>query len=596
MVNRRQELLADVHASTDDHARLVFADFLEDEGDHDRALLIRRQCELAALPAWDRRATEARWEVERLLAEHGDAWRAALPELAGVTWLEFERGFITTAQVETPAALYEHAEAIRIANPAITTIAIAKFAEVEAPAPPGNLSWLRRIRLDGSSDLEARPQETLLDQVEELELRDIEGWAAQYLFVPHRDVVPLRRLVVRDEHALGGPIATWLATTPRAKHLRELRIGTSWIDHDTGYYSDPTLRFAGATALASCGLAELELLEVGRQRVSSPGLAAILSTAPEVRELDASACELTTFDALALPGAALVRLDLSLNAIRDDGMPAILASPRVTALESLRLDTCELGAGAIVALIESPCWQTLRVLDLSRNPLGVAGAAALAASARPAQLHTLKVANCDLDDGAAHLLGAIEWLDQLVVVDLAANTVATELVAALAGVRALDLAGTVLVGERERRFAGIWQRAVELDLAGLSLGGILADAAPALQRLSLAGCSVAVPQIEQLLSPSFPVLQRLNLAGCDLQHDELIALLAQQPRTSVRELDLRRMAWTPDQLLQLARAKPPWISLKLNGEPWNYPDELGEELERLLGDNWQWHPDDPRDY
>lgn len=590
MVNRKDELLA---AIDDDQTRLVYADFLEDEGDHDRALLIRRQCEAAALPAWDRRAIEARWEADRLVAEHGDAWRAELPVIPGVKWLGFERGFIASVEVDNLATLYAHQEAIAAAAPVVTKVAFAMFDEREIPVPDGGVPWLRTIALRSSPNLNAAATGSLLEQVEELELQAVHGWTIGRILTEQTGDVPLRRVVLTGDHALGGSVGTWLAANPRAKHLRELRSGTTWIDHDTGYFNDPTLREQGAAALARTPLNDLVVLELARQRVTSAGLATLLAATPNVRELDASACELVGLQAFAHPGASLVRLDLSHNHLRDEGLVSLLAYPRAATLESLRLDTCELGEDAVAALVASPCWQTLRVLDLSRNPLGVAGAAALAAAPRPAHLHTLKLANCDLDDGAARVLASGEWLDQLLAVDLSSNTVATELVAALTGVRVILLAGAILVGDRERMLAPIWPRAVEVDLSGVSLGRLLPDTAPELQRLSLSGCTLNFPEIAYLLAPEFPHLHHLNLAGCEVARDELVTRLVEHGAGAVRELDLRRTEFTPEQVLMLARALAPRVDLKLHGAPWTYPPKIREELARLIGPHWYSHADDP---
>src|SRR4051812_6279613 len=78
----------------DDGVRLVYADWLEENGNPERAEFIRAQIELnrydpedpARLPALSRQHT--------LLYKHNNAWRRELPPLPpNVEWGHFRRGF-----------------------------------------------------------------------------------------------------------------------------------------------------------------------------------------------------------------------------------------------------------------------------------------------------------------------------------------------------------------------------------------------------------------------------------------------------------------------------------------------------------------------
>jgi uncharacterized protein (TIGR02996 family) len=85
----------------DDTPRLVYADWLQENGQAERAEFIRLQCEAWHLcPAYPT-VTEARNAASRLLKQHGDAWHAELPVVAGVTWSDlFIRGFVNSAWVK----------------------------------------------------------------------------------------------------------------------------------------------------------------------------------------------------------------------------------------------------------------------------------------------------------------------------------------------------------------------------------------------------------------------------------------------------------------------------------------------------------------
>jgi uncharacterized protein (TIGR02996 family) len=85
---RRAFLEAICAAPEDDTPRLVFADWLDDNGEPERAEFIRVQCALARLRADTRFAFPLRCDPRRdglearqqlLLARHGQRWLADLP-------------------------------------------------------------------------------------------------------------------------------------------------------------------------------------------------------------------------------------------------------------------------------------------------------------------------------------------------------------------------------------------------------------------------------------------------------------------------------------------------------------------------------------
>src|SRR4051812_32708846 len=75
----------------DDVPRLVYADWLDDQGEHDRAEFIRTQLELARLPEDGDRTAELRAREETLLEFNRANWAAPLEPYAYVK--AFRRGF-----------------------------------------------------------------------------------------------------------------------------------------------------------------------------------------------------------------------------------------------------------------------------------------------------------------------------------------------------------------------------------------------------------------------------------------------------------------------------------------------------------------------
>src|SRR5882724_7795804 len=69
-----QFLGAILESPDDDGPRLVYADWLDERGDHDRAEFIRLQCELARMAAHDSRYMELRGRELALKEAHGWGW------------------------------------------------------------------------------------------------------------------------------------------------------------------------------------------------------------------------------------------------------------------------------------------------------------------------------------------------------------------------------------------------------------------------------------------------------------------------------------------------------------------------------------------
>src|SRR5919199_887033 len=79
-------------APEDDAPRLVYADWLDEHGDHDRAEFIRVQVERVRLPEGDGRHDELERHEEDLLAEHEQRWVGPAADFL-VCW-GFRRGLV----------------------------------------------------------------------------------------------------------------------------------------------------------------------------------------------------------------------------------------------------------------------------------------------------------------------------------------------------------------------------------------------------------------------------------------------------------------------------------------------------------------------
>ena len=87
--------LDDIVANIDDDTpRLVYADWLEENGQDERAEFIRVQVERARLPAWDAAQVRLRLREQELLKQHGEEWLAEMPAVEGAKWEGFRRGIV----------------------------------------------------------------------------------------------------------------------------------------------------------------------------------------------------------------------------------------------------------------------------------------------------------------------------------------------------------------------------------------------------------------------------------------------------------------------------------------------------------------------
>ena len=81
----------------DDAPRLVYADWLQDNGDPDRAEFIRLQCRLLALPEYDEQVPRLQAREEELLEANRATWAKEVLPL--VRDCKFRRGFVAWVEL-----------------------------------------------------------------------------------------------------------------------------------------------------------------------------------------------------------------------------------------------------------------------------------------------------------------------------------------------------------------------------------------------------------------------------------------------------------------------------------------------------------------
>jgi uncharacterized protein (TIGR02996 family) len=410
-------LQAILEAPADDTPRLVFADWLDEHGQADRADFIRLQIELAKMTLYDRRRPALTQREYDLFARHGSAWSA--PLIGRVRRWQFRRGFVEQVKLEVWPLLQ--------AGDMLARFAPVRELLIEDPDR------------DGIENLADWPR---LARVETLDLtfsRMGDGALRALLASPH--LGNLRELVLKwCDLTLDGLRA--LATSPALAALEELDLECNEVG------GEAVLAF-----LNECRLPRLNRLCWGLKDWSPELLRALpgLPLLPRLKSLNLLGSKATEEDLLALAGARLDGLDelnlagkvctpavvaalaanpslrrlrkleLSGNPIGDAGAAALAGSPLAGTLEELKLKGCDVGWRGVRALARSPHLGRLVLLDLSDNPILDGGPRALAGSETLAALQAVSINQCGVSSGGIRALLQSPLIDRLGWLDVGRN-------------------------------------------------------------------------------------------------------------------------------------------------------------------------------
>lgn len=356
----------------DDSHRLIFADWLEEQGTREanRAAFIRIQVALASLPSDDPRRPTLLVAERELLDAYREEWEGPLRGLA--TGPEFRRGFVEEVKVAARQFL-RHADELFAAGP------------------------IRHIHLlDLGSHLDAIVQSPFMSR--------------------------LSALTVFAQH-MGEPLARTIARCPHLAGLRQLHLGRNRLEDDA------TEHLAGSSFLSN--LEDLDLAENDITESGARGLAASMHLG-NLRRLELRHNPLGPGGAEALASSerldSLERLGLGDTEI---GVPRLHAIPRMHDLlriPNLDLTGNRLGPLGLKAILKrSPGGEgpTIRIreLDLSHNELGEGGTRILAECPSLEGVQVLRLAGCGIPDSAMRLLANSPHLNRLVTLDLGNNPI-----------------------------------------------------------------------------------------------------------------------------------------------------------------------------
>jgi uncharacterized protein (TIGR02996 family) len=356
-------------APDDDTPRLIYADWLEDHNQPERAELIRVQCEMARLPPGPRAATLRQREQE-LLARHAAGWTAPLVALGASG--TFRRGLLEHAVLSADAFARHADELLRAAPLLALTVSMGYGAQ-------GLLKVLRCRHLLGMTEL----------------------------------------------HVTGGPCrrmgAKMIAESPNVANLTRLSLAFQEL-------SRPAVQdLADSPYLARLTHLDLSYNFLGRRwllPLAGSGHLANLTS------LDVRGSFCTTEDAAALANSPcltkLTELGFEPGGLAPDEFQKLLHSPNLAHLTTLRLSNSALvtfGGPRVQALTTSPLLPRLTTLTLSAWIIGNLGAAELAGAAQTANLTTLGLVACGITAAGVEALASSRHLANLTSLDLSANDI-----------------------------------------------------------------------------------------------------------------------------------------------------------------------------
>ena len=356
----------------DDRPRLVYADFLDDAGEPERAELVRVQLALARIRDDDPRRPALSERQAELLTQNRAAWTAHLAGL--VETVDFRRGIPDAASVNAETFLARGDELFRRLR--VRRLSLRDVAPVIAKvAASPMLAGVRELDLcncdlgrDGLTTLTRSPHLRNLHALD-LGFNALDD-ACVELLARSPALPSLSTLALNDNDTIGDAGLAALAASPFFAGLTTLDVSGNDIG-DAGI----------TTAVGSPSFARLRVLRVAGNRVGDAGVAALARSPLFARMLKAEPKLDLRSNAIGHAGAAVLaanraladctELDLSGNYLGDLGVTALLDSPHLGRLRALRLGRNQLTDAGVAACREpfDRSFNHLRYFDLSGNRL-----------------------------------------------------------------------------------------------------------------------------------------------------------------------------------------------------------------------------------
>ncbi len=411
MPSKEAFLQAVIENPDDDAPRLIYADWLEEQGESQRAELIRTQCELARLAEDDEVRRPILQEREwTLLSAHAKEWLAELPVLEGIKWDEstplgklhsvpdFERGFACSIIAENEKAFQEHTASIFRAAP-VNRLGFnhrAKNLDLFLSCP--ELERLRRLGMSAQFHRRRRNWQKCFAQLVNCprlaQLRELDLWL----------------------NKLGDKGVQILIDSPYLTRLTTLDLGSNDVS------------MAGMRSLSAWPVhKQLKYINLAGNPIGNVGARELLSW-PSLTDLTLSSDDIGPEWVSALVGSPLLSRLRGLSVggnIGNEGVRLLADCPRPIRLAQLNLSSCNLDFTASAPSLHQAVWlRELNILDLGNNRIASAGARDLADLASLGHLPKLKVLyleGAEIDDAGVYALADCPLARQLEELNLSGN-------------------------------------------------------------------------------------------------------------------------------------------------------------------------------
>jgi uncharacterized protein (TIGR02996 family) len=338
-----------------DGPRLVYADWLDSQGQSARAEFIRVQCAAAALPADDPHAVALQARADVLLEQHRVAWSGPLAGLA--TRWDWRRGFPEVVRMEAKVFL-------------------SRGEELFAAGPVRHVELL-----DAATHLTRLVRCSLLERLAALTIAGSSAGNAVAKALAQSPYVGRLSALHLPRGGLTDAAVRSLAAGPQFERLTTLDL------------SENEIGPAGAHTLAATRhRGGLTTLRLRANPLGPDGVAAILTSTrlSNLATLDLAQTRCTPAALEESPGCRWMTLNLAGNELGDLGVRHLCRWP-LTGLRDLDLSRAGIGDDGAAILAESPVLAELRRLALSGNRITEAGKRRLLASPHLKRIQALQL-------------------------------------------------------------------------------------------------------------------------------------------------------------------------------------------------------------